>query len=419
MLQRLIPEGSLKRAFTFVFSGSAAGQLFGLLAAPVLARIFTPEDFGVYGTLMFIAGVVGVVAAGRFEIAFPLTIDEGQAKALGIGCFYVLLAVGGITCVLSLVLGPSMAQIEQLVPVVPFLYLVPLIVLSIGLFNILSQWSARLRCFGVLGSAKTIQGAAASLVQVVCGLMWTSPVGLVVGDIAGRTSAVGILVFPVSRSVRTKTAPLLGVLKRFRRFCMLSAPAAVMNTASQRTPAFFFAAFYGLEAAGFFVLCQRVVGTPIQLVSRSVSQVYSVEFGSKVETDPSANLALFMQISRSIVLYLSIPFLLAAWLAPPITTLVFGQDWVAAGEFMRYLILAQFFQLVAAPVSQTLNLLNRQDLQLAWDIFRLLCICGLFLACGVYLAVPSLLTLQFYCLLIAVLYLVLWLVSYLQVKGSL
>ncbi|MCY1308260.1 hypothetical protein D9M70_582530 [compost metagenome] len=52
--------------------------------------------------------------------------------------------------------------------------------------------------------------------------------------------------------------------------------------------------------------------------------------------------------------------------------LIFGAEWSKAAEFVVYL--APFFlgQFVVAPLSQTLNVLGRQDIQLLWDLIRLI-----------------------------------------------
>jgi O-antigen/teichoic acid export membrane protein len=52
--------------------------------------------------------------------------------------------------------------------------------------------------------------------------------------------------------------------------------------------------------------------------------------------------------------------------------LVFGNDWQETGAIIRVLSLMFLIQFIVSPMSQTLNILNKQDLQLVWDILRLI-----------------------------------------------
>lgn len=60
-----------------------------------------------------------------------------------------------------------------------------------------------------------------------------------------------------------------------------------------------------------------------------------------------------------------------ALLGPYVLALVFSADWTEAGVYARILAPMILVQFVAAPLSQTLNVLERQDVQFVWDAFRL------------------------------------------------
>ena len=49
---------------------------------PVLARLFTPQAFGVFTTFSTVAATGAVVACGRYEFALPMARDEDEAAVL-------------------------------------------------------------------------------------------------------------------------------------------------------------------------------------------------------------------------------------------------------------------------------------------------------------------------------------------------
>jgi O-antigen/teichoic acid export membrane protein len=62
--------------------------------------------------------------------------------------------------------------------------------------------------------------------------------------------------------------------------------------------------------------------------------------------------------------------------------LVFGPEWAEAGRFAQLMAVAYLAGFAVTPVSQTLFILERQVLQLAWDVTRLVLTAGGAIVCG-------------------------------------
>ena len=60
-------------------SGNVLGQSAVLLASPILTRLYTPEEFGVFAIFASLLGIVGIVSGLRYELAIPLTLTDGSA----------------------------------------------------------------------------------------------------------------------------------------------------------------------------------------------------------------------------------------------------------------------------------------------------------------------------------------------------
>lgn len=59
-----------------------------------------------------------------------------------------------------------------------------------------------------------------------------------------------------------------------------------------------------------------------------------------------------------------------------IFSVVFGEEWTQAGQFAELLSVGFLARFVVSPVSQLLTIIERQDLQLVWDVLRLLLLLG-------------------------------------------
>ena len=61
----------LKNVATLI-SGATFVQIVAILIYFILSRIYTPEDFGVFGLYMSIVSITGIIATGKYEMAVLL-----------------------------------------------------------------------------------------------------------------------------------------------------------------------------------------------------------------------------------------------------------------------------------------------------------------------------------------------------------
>lgn len=64
--------------------GTTGAQLLAVLAAPLLTRLYTPEDFGLLAVYASLLGLIAVIASLRYELAIPLPTDDTEAAAVAV-----------------------------------------------------------------------------------------------------------------------------------------------------------------------------------------------------------------------------------------------------------------------------------------------------------------------------------------------
>ena len=83
-----------KNVFTLI-KGTTLAQLIVILASPILTRIYTPEDFGVFALFSSALLILGAVATGKYELAlmFPrkkVHVFSFKMKYKCYGCIYII-----------------------------------------------------------------------------------------------------------------------------------------------------------------------------------------------------------------------------------------------------------------------------------------------------------------------------------------
>jgi O-antigen/teichoic acid export membrane protein len=363
-------------------------------ASPILTRLYTPEEFGVLAVFASIIGVVFAFIAGRYEMAIPLPDREEQAASLTVAGYIVVLFLSLISGIGLFFGGQQIVQWTNTPNLEPYLWLIPVGLVGAGTYQVLNYWAVRHKAYSVIARTKVTQNAARVGSQVSIGLLSSGPLGLLVGEVLGRVGGVGSLALFTIRETMSefKTVSARGVVKaarRYRRFPMLAAPSALLNKASTNLPALLFASIFSPAVAGWFALSQRVIGLPVWLVSQAVSQVYLGEAAEIRQKSPAELRGLFIRLSALLLAVGLIPALALGAFGDVIFSFVFGADWTEAGQYAEYLSVAFLAQIIVVPLSMTLNILEQQGLQLAWDAARFVIVLGALWGAYQYRVDPS------------------------------
>jgi O-antigen/teichoic acid export membrane protein len=250
---------------------------------------------------------------------------------------------------------------------------IPLGVLVFGSFQIATHVAIREQRFGGLALARFATGSSLAVTHTTLGLLSLGPIGLIVGQIGSHFLAQLTLVRPVLKLVRSKNqtcARLLKVAKRYSNFPKYSAPAGVLNVATVRAPAALFTMLYGTAVGGSFLFCQTVLAAPTVLFGRAIGQVYLSIIATRRRERKADIASFFLRMTSRLAIIALIPSIFIATLGPRVFVFIFGENWSLAGQFSRLLAFVVFAQFVIVPIGQTLEILERQPLQLAWDLMR-------------------------------------------------
>lgn len=380
-LSKTLRNSAFARSVAVLAGGTVLGQGLMLLASPLLTRLYTPSGFGSLAAYTSIFSILVVLASLRYELAIPLPEDDETASNLLALSLIIVSSTSFLVGLAVWLLRDHIARWTNAPALESYLWLLPLSFLGIGVYQALGYWAVRKRAFSRIAQTRLSQSIGMVLTQVGLGLLGLDPMGLLLGDVAGRLGGSGTLATLTWRRDREllKRVSMPGLRRaasRYRRFPLLSSGSGLLNSAGLQLPVLLFAAFYSPQVAGWFALGQRAIGTPMAMVGQAVAQVYLGEASRLAQENPQALHGLFLRTARKLLLVGGIPIAIFALSGPWLFTFVFGESWYEAGTYVQLLTVMFVMQFVIVPLSPTLNVLERQDLQLVWDAGRLVLVVG-------------------------------------------
>ncbi len=367
------------RSVTLLTLGTLVAQVATVLVSPLLTRLYSPVDFGILAVLSTILAMFSPVVSLRYEQAVPVAKSEKDADLLVLtgllasGVLGLLIPILFYVVMSLLHVSGSWGQLGAYTfLLIPALWLV-------NLLQVLGFWFVRRASFGEVSRANAYRGVGGAVAQAALGSVGAGAAGLMGGYVLGQALGSVRLMRKYLRTSSVKPFALREALNagvRYRRFPLLSAPAALLNGLGQQLPYLLFAFLYGPVPAGLLMLAQRVTRLPLQLLGQSVGQAYygdiSANSREAVSLDAMRRLSKSYWSTARTLLLVSLPFcLVVIVIGPAAFRVIFGSIWREAGVYAQAMLVAVLAQFITSPMSLTLVALERQELQLVWEGCRL------------------------------------------------
>ncbi|MCO5784806.1 hypothetical protein DHB74_00375 [Pseudomonas sp. G11-1] len=408
MLNKILPKSSFAKNVLTLMTGTTIAQAIPIAITPVLTRMYTPEDFGVFALFVAIATIIGSVANGRYELAIMLPVEDDDA--LNIAAMGMLIA----TVLALMLVFPAVYFNNYLAAVLDnefiayWLYFVPLVVWLIGLYNVLNYLNNRKKAYMDMAKATVYKSVAQAMVQLGYGALKGTASGLISGQIASHIMANARLAMNVRNNYRIASVKWLSmrrVARRYIDFPKYSMWAVFANTLSVQLLNILITAYYSVATLGFYSLAQRILGMPTNLIGISIGQVYFQQ-ATKEKNETGKAVKIFRATSKRLVVLSCAFFIPLYFLVPALFELAFGEQWQAAGIYAQIILPVFAVRFVSATLSNTNSIFERQKLSLIWQVaFLVLSMLCLFV-CG-YLDFSFEMFLRTYSIVITIHYLLL------------
>lgn len=367
----LAGRGRARRGAMAIMAGTASGQLLALAASPVLSRLYTPADFGVFAVVSGLAMILGTAMAMRYEMAIPLPADDEDARTLVLLGALVTIGTTVVTTIAFWLWAPAIADLVGMPAARPWLVLAPAIAGAIAAFQLLNAWALRHQRYSATARRNVVTAVTTVTVQLLGGWRIAGPGGLVAGLASGQALGAASLISRAGLAGRVRRSDLRRLGRRYRRFPLMLAPAGLLNASGLYVPVLLVAALYGAEQAGWLGFTQRILSLPVALIGQAVAQVYLGELSHAQRGGGDRQARLFRAASVRLAAVGVAGALVLMVSAPALFPWMFGEPWRESGMMAQALAVSLALQLLASPLSLTLVVYERTGTQLAWDVGRL------------------------------------------------
>jgi O-antigen/teichoic acid export membrane protein len=363
------------RNLAMLASGTVVGQLVVLLSAPVLARLYTEADFGIFGVYVSVATILNSISALRIDQAIPLPEkDEDAALLLRLSLWITLWFSLGSGLIIILCRS-QIAAWKNEPELVSYLWLIPVTLLGYGVYRSLTAWAVREEIYKELAYTRVSRSFGQVLVQVGLGFLMHGSFGLILGNAAGQWVGIGRLLGPVRRASQglvKQRGDFRRLWARYIKFPLYSSPSALLVTIPRQIPNILFFDYFGAGEAGFLFFASRILRQPAALLSESISQVFLGRAAKLLNENPAKLSGLYFGMVRRMLLISLVPAAILILAGPWLIYWIFGARWEGSVIYVQILSAVLVAEITVSSTSPIMSVLEKQDWQLKGDILRTL-----------------------------------------------
>lgn len=395
MLKKLFPRSEFSKNIITLTSGTAIAQAIPFLTTPLLSRIYTPLEFGVFAAFMSGVLVLAVLATGRYEMA--LLLPEKKEDTINLLALSSGLVVA--FCLLLLLLIPFLK--DRLLDwsggheVIDWIYLYPLAIAVMAFNQILSFWNNRKKNYKRLSFNKINQSSFTAGFKLVSGLVKVNAFGLIMGNIVGFLTSTGLFIY---RFLKEDMALLKLVnwpsmkeqARRYVKFPKYDMSSGVLNTFSSQVPIMMLALYFPVTVVGWYSIAHNVLRLPMIFIGSSIGQVF-FQHSSELKTDPDRLRETTYNLFRKLMYLGILPMAVIGGFGDLIFRIFLGEDWVVAGIYAQLLSPWLLVVFIASPISFLLNVTEKQQVNLLFNVLIIIARVAVVVIGGIYLK-DSLLT---------------------------
>lgn len=349
------------------WSGLEISARYGVqfILTMLLARLLTPEDFGMMAMLLVFIAFATLLTESGLGSALIQKQTTGANDETSV--FLATLGIGSGLAVLLWLLSPSIAkfytQPELASLLRTLLWLLPLGAVATVPNALLSQ-QLKFRKRAIAELAASISSAVLALWLAWRGFgIWS----LVWHALSGALSRAILLWWLSGWRPRGRfDGKSFASLFRFGGFLLL---ANALSTISVRLQSLLIGRLFDARTLGFYSMAQDTQQAPVQFMSSLLNRVGLPMFASVA--DQPAKLGGAIRLALRLSMFVFAPCMVGiAVAAKPLVTLLYGEQWTAVAPILSVLALAAVFWPLHVLNLAMLGALGRSDLVLRLEIAK-------------------------------------------------
>lgn len=360
--------------FTKLLSANIIAQIIGLVVYPILTRIYSPEDFGLLNLFLSISGILVILSTAEYYNAIVLPKEEKKAISIVQVCLLLLILITILTTI-SIGFSKQIASLFNTPKLAEYYWMMPIIVFTLGLWNILNYWYIRNTQYNNISSYLVANSILTSIGKICFGQAGILSGGMIYSIVIAPIISLSFNLFHIKNKLKLfftlSYKEIIKEAKTYKFFPTYSLPRSFINIFAGQLPVLLLTPIFGSHHVGLWGMALLLGFTPINVITRSIYQVLYQHISNRV--NQQLPISYFFKRFTFYVLGIGIPcFAILYWILPDLTTFLLGDDWEMTSTYLRWMLPWLFCCFLNSSINFIPDIFYKQKTTLKFEIFSIL-----------------------------------------------
>jgi lipopolysaccharide exporter len=350
----------------FLIGGTIFAQALPFVFSPLISRLFTPEDFSVYGVFISLYSILGTVLSLKYDTAIMLPDDLNKAKNLVILCLLITIVLSFLSFLFVLFFGKYLIDSMNFQLWSNWLLLIPLSAFFLSINNILINWYNKNKQYNIISLNKISRNALLAGFNIAFGLITYGHCGLIFSQLFsdGLAACYYFMTYyfkALNRKNDINFCSLKKVAALYKDFPFFTLPSTLLDNFSTQLPILLITYFFPSSKSGSYFFAVRILAIPVAVIGFAYGHTFFQKFVSYVNNENYRGARKFLYQSWLLLFSLiSLPAVVVIFWGEPLFSFIFGSEWSESGSISSILIFYIMFSFISSPTSSTYISLRMQ-----------------------------------------------------------
>lgn len=366
MINKFSLKSELLKNILALMSGTLLSQGISIATSPILTRLYSPKDFGVFAIYGAFVSIIAVASTGRYELA--IVLPEKDEDSINIIALSVLISL--LLSILSLffvlIFGENILSFFNTYELKYWIYSIPIPIFLTGVYQSFNYWLNRNRKFKDLAKVRFFQSILITIANLYLGFIGLGFNGQILANLLGQFIGTCILIW-LFLSIDAEKLKLISIKSikqnaiKYKDFPKINLLHSFIDILQSSSITLFMGNIFSSHSLGLYSFSRRILKTPMELISNSMTDVYYQKISETFTKGDDLHLLVKNTIIRLCYLFIPI-FVILGLFSREIFSFVFGYKWENAGLYAQILIPWILLNAISSPISQVPLIINKQKM---------------------------------------------------------
>lgn len=358
-----------------LFSATLVGQILGIVCTPILSRLYSPSDFGMYQIVISMVSLIASIACFSYYSAILLPKKDEDAGNIVVLCLILIIFTSVATTIFFFIFSGYIEQTLNAPGFSNYIFLILLGIIFNSIAYVLNYWLTRKEEFGIKAKSSIYSSISGKGVSIGFGILSPSPFGLIFGTIINDATIVLVLgkktIADYHFFQEVSYEKIKHLAYRYKNFPIYGVGSDLAASATIQATPFILAFFFSPVIVGYYSMAYFVVRAPLRVIGYAIESAFLQK--ASLEKNLTGGVKnIVKSVYPRLISIGMFACLILLIIGQELFTFVLGAQWSTAGIYAQIFAPWFFVAFISLPLITIFNILEKQSVSLWFNILLLI-----------------------------------------------